>query len=98
MLSSKKNILQLTSLMQKKGISEVVVCPGSRNTPLIHTFASVGMHCYEVTDERSAGFFALGLIEAKGRPVAVCCTSGSAVLNLAPAVAEAFYRPLPCLL
>ena len=97
MLSSKKNILQLTSLMLKKGISEVVVCPGSRNTPLIHTFASVGMHCYEVTDERSAGFFALGLIEAKGRPVAVCCTSGSAVLNLAPAVAEAFYRPLPLL-
>lgn len=97
MLSSKKNILQLTSLMLKNGISEVVVCPGSRNTPLIHTFASVGMHCYEVTDERSAGFFALGLIEAKGRPVAVCCTSGSAVLNLAPAVAEAFYRPLPLL-
>lgn len=97
MLSSKKNILQLTSLMLKKGISEVVVCPGSRNAPLIHTFASVGMHCYEVTDERSAGFFALGLIEAKGRPVAVCCTSGSAVLNLAPAVAEAFYRPLPLL-
>lgn len=83
--------------MLKKGISEVVVCPGSRNTPLIHTFASVGMRCYEVTDERSAGFFALGLIEAKGRPVAVCCTSGSAVLNLAPAVAEAFYRPLPLL-
>jgi len=97
MLSSKKNILQLTSLMLKKGVSEVVVCPGSRNAPLIHTFASVGMHCYEVTDERSAGFFALGLIEAKGRPVAVCCTSGSAVLNLAPAVAEAYYRPLPLL-
>lgn len=97
MLSSKGNILQLTSLMLKRGISEVVVCPGSRNAPLIHTFASVGMHCYEVTDERSAGFFALGLIEGKGRPVAVCCTSGSAVLNLAPAVAEAFYRPLPLL-
>ena len=83
--------------MLKKGIRDVVVCPGSRNTPLIHTFASVGMRCYEVTDERSAGFFALGLIDAKERPVAVCCTSGSAVLNLAPAVAEAYYRPLPLL-
>lgn len=97
MLSSKRNILQLTSLMLKNGIGEVVVCPGSRNAPLIHTFASAGMRCYEVTDERSAGFFALGLIEAKCRPVAVCCTSGSAVLNLAPAVAEAYYRPLPLL-
>lgn len=89
--------MQLTSLMLKNGIGEVVVCPGSRNAALIHTFAAVGMRCYEITDERSAGFFALGLIEAKGRPVAVCCTSGSAVLNLAPAVAEAYYRPLPLL-
>ena len=97
MLSSKSNILQLTSLMLKKGISDVVVCPGSRNAPLIHTFASAGMQCYEITDERSAGFFALGLIDAKERPIAVCCTSGSAVLNLAPAVTEAFYRPLPLL-
>lgn len=97
MLSSKTNILQLVSLMLKKGISDVVVCPGSRNAPLLHTFASVGMNCYEVTDERSAGFFAIGLIEGKGRPAAVCCTSGSAVLNLAPAVAEAYYRPLPLL-
>ena len=71
MLSSKSNILQLTSLMLKKGISDVVVCPGSRNAPLIHTFASVGMQCYEITDERSAGFFALGLIDAKEKPIAV---------------------------
>ncbi len=97
MYSSKRNIQQLVSLMLKSGITDVVVCPGSRNAPLVHTFAAVGMHCYEVTDERSAGFFALGLIEAKEKAVAVCCTSGSAVLNLAPAVAEAYYRPLPLL-
>ncbi len=97
MYSSKRNIQQLVSLMLKHGITDVVVCPGSRNAPLVHTFAAVGMKCYEVTDERSAGFFALGLIEAKERTVAVCCTSGSAVLNLAPAVAEAYYRPLPLL-
>lgn len=98
MFSTKNNVLQLTSLMLKSGITEVVVCPGSRNIPLVHTFVASGMKCYEVTDERSAAFFALGLIEANGgRPVAVCCTSGSAVLNLAPAVSEAYYRPLPLL-
>lgn len=98
MFSTKQNVLQLTSLMLKAGIREVVVCPGSRNIPLVHTFVASGMQCYEVTDERSAGFFALGLIEANGgMPVAVCCTSGSAVLNLAPAVSEAYYRSLPLL-
>ena len=95
MYSNKRNILQLTALMLKAGITDVVVCPGSRNAPIVHTFAAAGIHCYEITDERSAGFFALGLIECKHRPVAVCCTSGSAVLNLAPAVAEAYYQPLP---
>lgn len=84
--------------MLKAGITKVVVCPGSRNIPLVHNFVAADMECYEVTDERSAGFFALGLIEANGgEPVAVCCTSGSAVLNLAPAVSEAYYRPLPLL-
>ncbi len=97
MYSTKRNIQQLVSLMLKRGITDVVVCPGSRNAPLAHTFAAAGMRCHEVTDERSAGFFAIGLIEAKERAVAVCCTSGSAVLNLAPAVAEAYYRPLPLL-
>ena len=95
MYSNKHNILQLTALLLKYGITDAVVCPGSRNAPIVHTFAAAGIHCYEITDERSAGFFALGLIERKHRPVAVCCTSGSAVLNLAPAVAEAYYQPLP---
>lgn len=98
MYSTKQNVQQLTSLMLKAGITKVVVCPGSRNIPLVHNFVAADMECYEVTDERSAGFFALGLIEANGgEPVAVCCTSGSAVLNLAPAVSEAYYRPLPLL-
>ncbi len=97
MYSVKRNIQQLVSLMLKRGINDVVVCPGSRNAPLVHTFAEAGMRCYEITDERSAGFFAIGLIEAKECAVAVCCTSGSAVLNLAPAVSEAYYRPLPLL-
>ena len=90
MFSDKRNILQLVSLMRKDCIDHVVLCPGSRNAPLVHTFVDAGFHCYEVTDERSAGFFALGLAECLDRPVAVCCTSGSAVLDLLPAVSEAF--------
>jgi 2-succinyl-5-enolpyruvyl-6-hydroxy-3-cyclohexene-1-carboxylate synthase len=48
-------------------------------------------------DERSAGFFALGIIQATQKPVAICCTSGTAVLNLGPAIAEAYYQQLPLL-
>lgn len=98
MYSDKQNILLLTALMRQAAITEVVVCPGSRNAPIVHNFKEAGFTCYEITDERSAGFFALGLIEAKARAVAVCCTSGSAVLNLAPAVSEAYYHPLPLLI
>ena len=96
MFSVKSNIQQLTVLMLKAGITQVVVCPGSRNAAIVHTFHAAGMQCYDVTDERSAGFFAIGLMEANGgKPVAVCVTSGSAVLNLAPAVSEAYYRSFP---
>ena len=73
-----------------------VVCPGSRNAPIVHNLASCGqIKCYPVTDERSAGFYALGLCQAVNSPVVVCVTSGTALLNLAPAVAEAFYQNLP---
>lgn len=95
MFSDKENILYLTATLIANGISDVVVCPGSRNAPIVHTFAEAGMKCYEVTDERSAGFFAIGLIDSLCRPVAVCVTSGSAVLNVYPAVCEAFYRHVP---
>lgn len=93
--ANKRNALQLTAVMMQTGIMEVVVCPGSRNALLVHDFAEAGMTLHEVTDERSAGFYAIGLIESRQKPVAVCCTSGSAVLNLAPAVSEAFYQQLP---
>ena len=97
-LANKRNILQLVALMRSFGISDVILCPGSRNAPLAHTFASVDFfRCLPVTDERSAAFVALGMADALCRPVAVCCTSGSALLNMAPAVAEAAYRRLPLL-
>lgn len=96
MYSDKKNILQLVALLRAHEIRNVVLCPGSRNTPIIHTLANHPYFtCYSVTDERSAGFFALGLVLSGGRPAAVCCTSGTALLNLHPAVAEAFYQQVP---
>lgn len=95
-LSDKQNILQLAALLEAYGIQNIVVCPGSRNTPLIQTFANhPSFTCHAATDERSAGFYALGLSLNGGKPAAVCCTSGTALLNLHPAVAEAFYQQIP---
>lgn len=96
MYSNKINIHTLTSLLLQHGIRDAVVCPGSRNAPIVHHFSATGqLHCHAVTDERSAGFYAVGMAQATGRPVVVCVTSGSALSNLAPAVAEAYYQQVP---
>ena len=80
------------------GVSDFVVCPGSRSTPLAlavarHPAARVWMQL----DERSAGFFALGLARQRGRPAALICTSGTAAANFLPAVAEADLARVPML-
>ena len=96
MYSNKENVNILTALLKAYGISHAVVCPGSRNAPIVHNLNEMSeMECHPITDERSAGFYVLGLALAVGGPVAVCVTSGTALLNLAPAVAEAFYQQVP---
>lgn len=85
----------LTALLIAHGVRHAVVCPGSRNAPIVHNLNEARIRCHAVTDERSAGFFALGMSQALNEAVAVCVTSGSALLNLAPAVAEAFYQQVP---
>ena len=96
MYSDKKSILQLAALLKAHGVRKIVLCPGSRNAAIVHTLANIeDFTCYSVTDERSAGFFAIGLSQQGGGPAAVCCTSGSALLNLHPAVAEAYYQQIP---
>lgn len=96
MYSNKRNILQLAALLKAHGVKKAVLCPGSRNAAIVHTLVNTeDFICYPMTDERSAGFFAIGLSLQGGGPVAVCCTSGSALLNLHPAVAEAFYQQVP---
>ena len=96
MYSNKENVNQLTALLAAYGIRHAVVCPGSRNAPIVHNLnACPDIACHPVTDERSAGFYALGMAQALHEPVAVCVTSGTALLNLAPAVAEAWYQHQP---
>ena len=79
-----------------KGITNIIISPGSRNAPLTIGFASnPAFQCYSIADERSAGFFALGIAQQTKQPVALVCTSGSALLNYYPAIAEAFYSQIP---
>ena len=79
-----------------KGVTNIVISPGSRNAPLIIGFVNnPKFTCYSIADERSAAFFALGIAQQIKKPVAVICTSGSALLNYYPAFAEAFYSQIP---
>lgn len=98
MVSEKPVVQELAALMLAHGVTRAVLCPGSRNSPIVATLAELPeVECRSVTDERSAGFVALGWAQQAQAPVAVVVTSGSAVLNLHPAVAEAFYRKTPLL-
>ena len=99
MYSSLKNIQILVSLMKKYGIRNVVISAGTRHTPLVCSLEhDEYFKTYSVVDERSAAFFAIGLIEKLREPAAVCCTSGTAAANYVSAANEAFYQQLPLLL
>ena len=78
------------------GIEEVIISPGSRNAPLTIGFTShPKINTYSIVDERCAAFMALGIAQQTRKPVAVVCTSGSALLNYYPAISEAFYSDIP---
>src|SRR5690606_3961387 len=88
----------LVALCREKGIEHIVISPGSRNAPLTLGFANDSyFKCFSIVDERAAAFFALGIAQQLQKPVAVVCTSGSALLNYYPAVAEALYSDIPLL-
>ena len=79
-----------------KEITNIIISPGSRNAPLTIGFASnPDFQCYSVADERVAAFFALGIAQQTQKPTVLVCTSGSALLNYYPALAEAFYSQIP---
>ncbi|MBN2616488.1 MAG: 2-succinyl-5-enolpyruvyl-6-hydroxy-3-cyclohexene-1-carboxylic-acid synthase [Bacteroidales bacterium] len=99
MTSDIKTVSLLADLFEKKGLTDIVISPGSRNAPLIIAFGgNNAVDAYTVVDERSAAFFALGLAQKSGKPVAISCTSGSAALNYAPAISEAYYQKIPLLI
>ncbi len=86
----------IVALCEAKGITNIVISPGSRNAPLTIGFSEhPKMQCYSIVDERCAAFFALGIAQQIQKPVALVCTSGSALLNYYPAISEAFYSDIP---
>lgn len=94
--SSKPAVEVIVGQLKTALILDVVISPGSRNAPFIQSFTSKSeFNCYSIVDERSAGFFALGMALKKKQPVVLLCTSGSALLNYYPAIAEAFYQKIP---
>lgn len=91
-----EQVFTLVRELYQYGVHEVVISPGSRSTPVaIACEAHSKMKTYIHPDERSAGFFALGLIKATKKPVAILCTSGTAASNYTPAVSEADLSQLP---
>jgi 2-succinyl-5-enolpyruvyl-6-hydroxy-3-cyclohexene-1-carboxylate synthase len=91
-----QHIAELAPALERMGARQVVIAPGSRNAPLVQLFTSrEGFSCHSIVDERSAAYVALGMARQTGEPVVVVTTSGTAVLNLSPAVAEAFHQHLP---
>lgn len=86
----------VVELCKLQNVRHIVISPGSRNAPLTIGFTFDDFfQCYSIVDERCAAFFALGIAQQTKTPVALVCTSGSAMLNYYPAIAEAFYSKIP---
>jgi 2-succinyl-5-enolpyruvyl-6-hydroxy-3-cyclohexene-1-carboxylate synthase len=91
-----QHISELGPLLASRGIRHVLISPGSRNAPLTQLFTAGKIFIpHSIVDERSAGYVALGMARELKEPVLLVCTSGTAVLNLSPAVAEAFHQHIP---
>lgn len=97
MLNTDKKVCRKCSqLLSAYGVEYAIVSPGTRNAPMIFALnQNADIKVHSVVDERSAAFIALGLATMLCRPVALLCTSGTAALNYAPAIAEAYYRNAP---
>lgn len=99
MLHRFQHIADLSEICHFQGIRHIVISPGSRNAPLIDTFYNrFKDSCYSIVDERSAGYFALGIARYTQETVVLLCTSGTAVLNYSPSIAEAYYAHVPLLI
>lgn len=91
-----QHLTDLVHILKQQGVRHVIICPGSRNAPLIQLFTRDShFTCYSIVDERSAGYVGLGMAKEENAPVVVLTTSGTASLNLGPSVAEAFFQKIP---
>ena len=98
MTSSSLRVQVVIDLLKKHEVSNIVFSPGSRNAPLVIGFNGDDYFKSKIiVDERSAAFFALGIAQQIQKPVVICSTSGSAVLNYAPAIVESYYQKIPLL-
>lgn len=96
MYTEVKSYQFIIALLKKYGIKHCVLSAGSRNVPFVHSVEKDPyFKCYSVVDERSAGYFALGLAQELNEPVVISCTSSTATCNYWPAVAEAYYQRVP---
>lgn len=96
MYTELKNYQLIIAMLKKYNIKNLVLSAGSRNVPFVHSVEKDSFFkCYSVVDERSAGYFALGLAQELNEPVLISCTASTASCNYYPAVAEAFYQNVP---
>lgn len=99
MYSKIRNVQIIVSLMKQHNIRHIVLSAGTRHVPIAHSVENDAFFkCYSVVDERSAGYYAIGIAKATGEKVAIACTSSTATCNYSPAVAEAFYQKIPLLI
>lgn len=95
----RQGIKNIPEICSRFGVEKAIISPGSRNAPLIFAFTSQqDIECLSITDERSAAYFALGVAQQSKKPVVIVCTSGTAALNFAPAIAEAYYQNIPLII
>lgn len=96
MYSNLKNVQYLVAMLKKRGIKDIVVSPGNSHNAIVRSIENDEFFkTYSIVDERSAAFFAIGLIQQLNRPVAISCTSGTASTNYLTGVTEASRRHLP---
>lgn len=88
---------RLVKLLRQQGLEHVVLSPGSRSAPIALSFLRSGPQTFVVPDERAAAYLALGLSQVSRKATAIVCTSGTAALNYAPAVAEGYFQEVPLL-
>ncbi len=98
-ISDSKRVQAIVEVLALHNVRHIVFSPGSRNAPLVISLTSdKRFDCISIVDERSAGFYALGMAQQLQEPVVLCCTSGSAGLNYSSAISEAFYQQIPLLI